>query len=192
MKTLAFADRSVFAVAARWGAVAALLCGLLAAPGGPARAGDAERVLDGFELSPVPLDLRGKSRWLVGLGSYIVNAQAGCSDCHTAPSYAPGGDPFAGEPELINAARYLAGGRAFGPLIVSPNLTPDAEGRPAGLSWPEFRELLRTGRDPDEAGRLLQIMPWPVYGKMSDRDLRAVYEFLRAVPSLPSDPSPAP
>jgi len=26
-------------------------------------------------------------------------------------------------------------------------------------------------------------MPWPVYGKMTDRDLRAVYEFLSAIPS---------
>ena len=27
-------------------------------------------------------------------------------------------------------------------------------------------------------------MPWPVYGKMSDRELQAIYEFLRAIPCL--------
>ena len=31
---------------------------------------------------------------------------------------------------------------------------------------------------------LLQVMPWPVYGKMSDRELHAIYEFLRAIPCV--------
>ena len=30
----------------------------------------------------------------------------------------------------------------------------------------------------------LQVMPWPVYGKMSDRELEAIYEFLRAIPMI--------
>ena len=29
---------------------------------------------------------------------------------------------------------------------------------------------------------LLQVMPWPVFGKKTDRDLKAVYEYLRAIP----------
>ena len=33
---------------------------------------------------------------------------------------------------------------------------------------------------------LLQIMPWPVYGKMSDRELQAMYEYLRAIPCVGS------
>jgi len=32
-------------------------------------------------------------------------------------------------------------------------------------------------------------MPWPVYGNMSDRELEAIYEFLRAIPTI--DPRPA-
>ena len=28
-------------------------------------------------------------------------------------------------------------------------------------------------------------MPWPVIGKKTDRDLKAIYEYLRALPSLP-------
>jgi hypothetical protein len=35
-------------------------------------------------------------------------------------------------------------------------------------------------------------MPWPVIGKMTDLDLRAVYEYLRAIPKLPDNPSPGP
>src|SRR5258706_5474956 len=86
----------------------------------------------GLHLAPVTLDLRHRNRALVGLGSYIVNAQGGCNDCHTNPSYVPGHDPHLGQPELINAPCYLSGGQAFGPFL-SRNLTPNAQGLPARL-----------------------------------------------------------
>jgi hypothetical protein len=93
-------------------------------------------VQEGFAIAPVPLDLRGKSPGLVGLGSYIVNT-AGCNDCHTwgrppGSNWAPGGNPFIGQPAKINADYYLSGGRTFGPGVVAKNLTPDANGLPAG------------------------------------------------------------
>ena len=54
----------------------------------------------------------------------------------------------------------------------------------------EFKELMRTGRDfAGGAPPILQVMPWPVYGKMSDRELEAIYEFLRAIPII--NPRPA-
>jgi hypothetical protein len=161
-----------------------------------------DRIVRGYLITPVPLDLRGKDPVLVGLGSYNINAKGGCNDCHTAPPYAPGGDPFAGEPKRINAARYLAGGVPFGPpgdpnTPVSRNLTPRAStGLPAGLTWDQFRRTIRTGADlkhrppfaPSQDNDLLQVMPWPVFQNMTDHDLRAIYEYLRAIPSLPSTP----
>jgi len=30
-------------------------------------------------------------------------------------------------------------------------------------------------------------MPWPVLGKKTDADLRAIYEYLSAIPSLPDN-----
>lgn len=141
------------------------------------------RVFTGFRISPVELDLRRKNRALVGLGSYLVNAAGGCNDCHTSPPHLPGGDPFMGEPEIINAEQFLAGGRTFGPLV-SPNITPDEHGRPAGLTYAEFESLMRTGRDPED-GHILQVMPWNIYGNMTSLDLRAIYEYLRAIPSRP-------
>lgn len=147
------------------------------------------RVRIGLEIAPVPLNLRGKNRAFVGLGSYLVNASGGCNDCHTSPPYADGGNPFLGQPEIANAGRYLAGGTPFGPFV-SRNLTPDANGRPAGLTFNQFRDTLRTGVDHDNPGRLLQVMPWPVYGRMSNRDLFAMYQYLRAIPSLPDAPAP--
>jgi hypothetical protein len=61
---------------------------------------------------------------------------------------------------------------------------------PAGRTLEQFKELMHIGTDfRGDASPLLQVMPWPVYGKMSDRELEAIYEFLRAIPSI--DPRPA-
>jgi hypothetical protein len=155
---------------------------------GAASASLASRVAVGYRINPVELRLRGRNRLLVGLGSYLVNAGGGCNDCHTHPSFAPGGDPFKGETEIINAAQFLAGGRQFGP-ITSANITPDENGLPAGLTFEEFEHLLRTGED---EGEILQVMPWNVYGKMTRLDLRAIYEYLSAIPALPDNPEPGP
>lgn len=160
--------------------VAALLAAW--APGQMGHPSDESRVKQGFEIAPVPLDLRGKNRALVGLGSYLVNAVGGCNDCHTCPSYEPGVEhnPFIGGDGQVNATNYLAGGVAFGPFV-SANLTPDDQGRPAGLTFEEFHSLIRTGIDPD-SGQFLAVMPWPVFRNMNDRDLAAIYEYLSSIP----------
>ena len=52
------------------------LVGVMATQGasqGPG--GDEAKIKTGFAIAPVPLDLSGKNPALVGLGSYIVNAQ---------------------------------------------------------------------------------------------------------------------
>jgi hypothetical protein len=153
----------------------------------PAPDTEASRIQRGYQIAPVPLNLRGRDRALVGLGSYIVNAQGGCNDCHTNPPYAEGGDPYLGQPKHINTAGYLAGGQEFGPFV-SRNITPHEKGLPAGLTFPEFKQVLRTGHDPDqkhpEISPLLQVMPWPVYQSMTDRDLKAIYEYLRSIPAI--------
>jgi hypothetical protein len=89
------------------------------------------RIKIGYLINPVHLNLEGKNRALVGLGSYIVNAQAGCNDCHSCPSYAPGHNPYLGQPKQFNAENFLAGGVPFGPFT-SRNLTPEENGLPAG------------------------------------------------------------
>ncbi|QSQ19707.1 cytochrome C [Pyxidicoccus parkwayensis] len=151
---------------------------------------DRERIEMGLTLSPVAVNLAGLDRDMVGLGSYIVNAQGACNDCHTNPPYAAGGNPFMGQPEQINAPHFLAGGMTFPGGVVSANITPDAQGMPAGLSFEAFLNLMRTGREPN--GGILQVMPWPVYGKMRDADLRAVYEYLRSIPAAQPGTTPTP
>lgn len=132
---------------------------------------------------PITLKLTGKSPALVYLGSYIVNTEAGCANCHSCPTYAAGHNPFKGEPKQFNGPRYLAGGVPFGGGLVSENITPDAAGRPAGLTRAAFKNLMVTGHDPDVPGAIIQVMPWPILGMMSSHDLDAIYEYLRAIPS---------
>jgi hypothetical protein len=145
----------------------------------------ASEVLRGLAIAPVPLNLQGKDRELVGLGSYIVNAQAACNDCHTCPSFAPGHNPYpppvgvSGDGQ-INSVNYLAGGVNFG-VAISRNLTPDSNGKPEGLTLKQFISVFRTGHDPIE-NETLTIMPWPVYRYMTTRDLVAIYTYLTAIP----------
>ncbi|HEX2340368.1 MAG TPA: hypothetical protein VHI98_07805 [Vicinamibacterales bacterium] len=150
---------------------------------------DESRIKQGLAIAPLPLDLQGKNRALVGLGSYFVNGPGDCNGCHTVDfsPYLPGGDPFLGEPEQIDPDRYLVGGSAFGPFV-SRNLRPDpATGLPAGLTFAEFLLTMRTGHDLKNIppAPLLQVMPWPNFRKMTDRDLAAIYEYLRALPPAP-------
>ena len=140
------------------------------------------RITQGLAITPVPVDLRGRDSDLVGLGSYIVNAVGGCNDCHTWPNYAPGGDPFKGQPKQVNTTHFLAGGRDFGPFL-SRNLTRVPESHTVD----DFVTMMTTGVDPHPGIHpgipLLQVMPWPVYQDMSDHDLRAIYEYLSAIPN---------
>jgi len=203
---------------------AAILAGMLTgSPSAQAAEHDSDsidpRVQRGFEIAPVPLNLAGKDRALVGLGSYLVNATSACNDCHTASQqtkFAPGGNPYFGQPVVVNPSTYLGGGQDFGPLIpgtphiVSRNLTPDKTGKPeGGRSFAEFREIIRTGVDLDHVhppcsatittgclpapfdGNLLQIMPWPNFQNFTDRDLRAIYEYLSAIPCIEGPPAPS-
>lgn len=148
----------------------------------------------GIQIAPVPLNMDGKDRAKVGYGSYLVNAIGGCNDCHTNPSYSDDGNPYMGMPTKINAAGYLAGGAAFGPFI-SRNITPDATGQVAG-GYSNFVQIIRHGTDLEhqhpEISPLLQVMPWPLYANMTDRELGAIYEYLTTIPCLEGGPGALP
>lgn len=177
------------------------------------------RIQRGFEIAPVQLNLDGKNRALVGLGSYIVNAVGDCNGCHSAgpkTEFADGGNPYFRSPmffsgtKQINTATYLGGGRDFGPVgsvphLYSRNLTPDKTGLPeGGHTFAEFVEIMRQGTDFDHVhpnctapgtpancfappfnGDVLQVMRWPFFKDMTDHELRAIYEYLKAVPCNP-------
>ncbi len=186
------------------------------------------RVAAGLALAPVRLHYSptDDERDLVGLGSYIVNAQGDCNGCHNSTDLGgeyvtPTGNPFLLKPPQIkpkvNAAAYLGGGRDFGPFpgpgpwglgpfthIVARNLTPDVTGKPVGgISLNTFVTILRTGHDFDKLhptcgpagldgtclpapfdGSVLQIMPWQTFSHMSDYELQAIYDYLKAIPCI--------
>lgn len=169
------------------------------------------RIQVGFAIAPVPLNMTGKNPARVGLGSYIVNTE-GCNDCHDAgppTEYVPPNNPYWGNSKKVNPAYYLGGGRDFGPVvpgsydIVSRNITPDKTGLPAGMEFDDFVAAIRMGIDDDHLhppcaagtvstnciphpfdGNLLQVMPWPNFKDWTDNDLKAVYEYLKAVPCI--------
>ena len=154
------------------------------------------KVQIGFAIAPVHLDLKGKNREQVGLGSYLVNAVGGCNDCHTwrvidaakgtGSNYEPDGDPFAGQTERIYTEGYLAGGHPFGPFA-SRNLTPDKDGNVAD-GFATFRQIMRHGFDTEGITPVLQVMPWPVYRNMSENDLQAIYTYLTSIPCVEGTP----
>jgi hypothetical protein len=161
---------------------------LLLAPQGRAQGqgGEESKIQQGLQIAPVPLNLARKNRALVGLGSYLVNTVGDCNGCHTVDfsPYLPGGDPFVGQPEAIDPDKYLVGGSSFGPFV-SRNLRPRADtGLPAGLTFEQFLHVMRTGEDLKgiPPAPLLQVMPWPAFQEMTDHDIRAIYEYLSALP----------
>ncbi len=121
------------------------------------------KILKGYQLAPVPLNIKGQDPTLVGYGSYLVNAVGDCNGCHSPgpqAEYAQGGVPyFNQQPTKVNPAVYLGGGDDFGafpdpagnfPHIISRNLTPDASGLPeGGNSLATFMQIMRTGIDTD-------------------------------------------
>jgi hypothetical protein len=175
------------------GLIVVLLIKVPALAQGKGNGGESE-IQQGFQIAPVTLDFAGKNHSLVGLGSYLVNGPMDCTGCHTVGLYVAGGNPFNGDPTTtINTATYLAGGVAFGPFI-SRNLTPDKDGKPAGLTFAQFEQVMRTGVDLKNIppAPLLQVMPWPAFRYSTDRFLEAIYEYLSSIPCLEGGPgSPA-
>jgi hypothetical protein len=174
----------------------------------------------------IQLNMNGKDRDMVGLGSYLVNVIGDCNGCHTnnpATEYSSTGNPYLLPPvfngtKTINSKTYLGGGSDFGSFgpgpkaeIISRNLTPDSTGRPeGGNTLSDFKLIIRTGKDLDHRhpscsasvttdclsfpfnGDLLQVMPWPNFQNMTDRQLEAIYTFLSAIPCLEGGPGEPP
>jgi hypothetical protein len=102
---------------------------------------------------------------------------------------------------------------------LTPNKEGVPEG---GISLSEFKDILRHGTDfdhihptctPDQIteienggtpvciptspgntpdGDLLQVMPWPTFSNMTDKDIEAIYEYLSAIPCIDNTTSTPP
>jgi mono/diheme cytochrome c family protein len=103
-------------------------------------------------------------------GKYLVTI-AGCGECHT-----PTDDHGSPLPHM-----EFAGGSVFTGAwgsAASANITPG----PSGIGYYDealFIQALRTGYV--KARPLNQIMPYGVFGNMTDDDLKAIFSYLRSV-----------
>jgi mono/diheme cytochrome c family protein len=97
-------------------------------------------------------------------GRYMVLHLAECSGCHTKRDMA---GAFIGE--------ELAGGNDI-EGFVTPNLTPDPSGRIYKWTKQDFIARFRKGR-------LIpgSPMPWSSFGRMTDEELTAIYNYLKTV-----------
>ncbi len=116
---------------------------------------------------------------VINYGKYIVNAAA-CKDCHTQFS----------KGKLV-AGTEFGGGREFpfpdGSIVRSGNISPDNATGIGGWNEAQFIKLFLSRSDsatltniikPDEFNT---IMPWTMYGKMTEEDLKAIYAYLKTI-----------
>jgi mono/diheme cytochrome c family protein len=104
-------------------------------------------------------------------GAYLVDAIAGCGNCHTPKDKS--GQPLAGA--------YLSGGYGFDEPFghaVASNITPDPETGIGKWTIDQIAFALRNGKRPDGT-TIGPPMPFPFYQNLSDRDARAMAVYLK-------------
>ncbi len=137
-------------------------------------------------------------------GKYMVDAIAGCDDCHTPKNMGPNGpEPdmtrrLSGHPENMKLGAppkpqngwMLAGSPDLtawaGPWGISytANLTPDQN---TGIGiWTEdmFIRAIRQGKHMGQSRPILPPMPVQVFKNMTDDDLKAIFAFLKSLPPI--------
>ena len=139
---------------------------------------------------------------LVALGKYIVST-SGCDDCHTPKIYTEHGPVFDTSRSLsgfpsnetlpeINANLVAPGmwvmteknfGAWVGPWGISyaSNLTPDKATGIGTMTEEMFIKCMREGKYMGVGRTLLPPMPWEVYGKKTDEDLKGIYAYLMSI-----------
>ncbi|HYC84814.1 MAG TPA: c-type cytochrome [Chryseosolibacter sp.] len=115
----------------------------------------------------------------VAYGKYLVNA-AGCIECHTQV-----------ESGQIKPELAFSGGRDFNfpdrSIVRSSNITPDPETGIGKWTEEQFVQRFRMYADTSyvapavNPGEFNTIMPWTVYGKMTEQDLAAIFAYMQTV-----------
>ncbi|MCW5772975.1 MAG: cytochrome c [Rhodospirillaceae bacterium] len=109
----------------------------------------------------------------VARGRYLVESIAGCGNCHTpqGPNGPIAGKELAGGSVVVDAPPFRA---------VASNITSDKETGIGGWTDAQLAKAIREGIRPD--GSLIgPPMPFELYRRMSDTDLKAIVAYLRTV-----------
>ena len=122
---------------------------------------------------------------VVNYGRYLTNAAA-CLDCHT--KFEKG--------SLVAGTEY-GGGREFpfpdGSIVRSANISSDEETGIGGWDDETFVSLFKAHSDSATLNTQLNpgdfntIMPWTMFGKMTDEDLKAIFAYLKTVPPIQNE-----
>lgn len=117
----------------------------------------------------------------VAYGAYVANA-CGCVECHTPD-----------ENGQILRELSFSGGRLFkmpgGGELRSSNISKDPETGIGKWSKKAFIQRFKAYTDPSYAapnvgpGEYNTIMPWTMYGNMTEDDLGAIYTYLQTMPA---------
>lgn len=106
-------------------------------------------------------------------GKYLANSVANCRGCHTNRDLMTGA--FIGE-DFAGGLKFEVPTDSGKFSLTTPNLTPDATGRLNGWTQQQFIDRFRKGTLIKESH-----MPWGPFSRMSDDDLKAVWNFLQTV-----------
>lgn len=122
---------------------------------------------------------------VVNYGKYLTNAAA-CLDCHTK---------F--EKGSLVAGTEFGGGREFpfpdGSIVRSANISSDTETGIGGWDDETFVSIFKAHSDSTtlntklKPGEFNSIMPWTMYGKMTEEDLKAIFAYLKTVPPIQNE-----
>jgi len=136
-------------------------------------------------------------------GAYLVHAM-GCADCHTPWKMGPKGPApdealgLSGHPQsqpltapaaaqgpwmMSTAANHTAFAGPWG-VSYACNLTPDPETGIGKWRVEDFVQTLRTGKHLGVDRPLLPPMPWPAFSQLNDRDLKAIFAYLKSQPAV--------
>lgn len=129
---------------------------------------------------------------MVARGRYIATAIQGCG-CHTREKRSGGKDEmwyYAGSPNPAPPFGPPANTGWSSPRwkkIYAKNITPDPETGIGKWSEADFIRAMKTGVTPD--GRVLDAqMPWAAFQKITDRDLKSLWSYLKTVKPLKNVP----
>ncbi|HUP06185.1 MAG TPA: diheme cytochrome c-553 [Caldimonas sp.] len=167
--------------------------------------------------SPATLAQTSVAKTDIARGKYLV-AFGGCGDCHTPKVMTPNG-PVPDETRLLSGypaqnpipavpPDALGMGPArwgamttndltawVGPWGISfaMNLTPDKNTGLGNWSASDFVKTMRTGKHLGAGRPLLPPMPWYDVAVLTDRDIKAIFAYLRSIKPIDNAvPAPIP
>jgi hypothetical protein len=149
-------------------------------------------VATAFVIFSPPPALAETEAELIARGRYIATAIQGCG-CHTREKRDGSKDEnwhYAGSPNPAPPAGPPANAGWSSPRwkkIYARNITPDSETGIGKWSEADFVRAMRTGITPD--GRVLDLqMPWDAFQKITDRDLKSLWAYLKTIQPIRNTP----